>query len=221
MEHRCVAVKQDKKRCTRTATCVRTRMCTQHAKLQSAPPVEREPWTALGMLAPSAKNSARALRKLRSKLRRRPPKNDKEDGYIYVYGIRGERVLNYWKVGMTERADVEKRVGEWRRTHGKGAVELRDHFRTRHPKHVERVIHLFLAYCRMYRYQLSDGSFHSVWAESGDVIKDGQEQEAVDGERLVAKHKHIEWFCEEYAHIRSVIESVVAAYEKMNDGGPR
>jgi len=211
MEHRCVAIKKDQKRCTRSAVCTRTRMCTQHAKLQGgAPPVEAEPWVALRLPTPSAKNSTRALRKLRARLRRAPPAGSPE-GYIYVYGIRGERALNYWKVGMTERADVEHRVDEWRRTHGKGAVELRGYFRTRHAKHVERVVHLYLTYCRMYRYELEDGTFHSVWAETGAVIEDGHE---TTSERLVATRKHIEWFCEEYAHIRAVIEGVILACEK-------
>jgi hypothetical protein len=55
-----------------------------------------------------------------------------------------------------------------------------------------------------------------VWAESGAVIEDGQQrtEEEAKEERLVATRKHIEWFCEEYAHIRAVIESVVAAYDE-------
>jgi len=225
---RCDAIKQsDGERCTRFARGG-GRRCTQHSKVGAAALVttaDREPWTALGMPQPHAKNDRRALQKLRAKLRAPLPasqNNEEEEGYIYVYGIAGERALNYWKVGMTARADAHARVDEWRRAHNKRhAVVLRGQFHTRHPKRVERVIHLYLAYCRMYRYEYEEeigngtavsgavSKFHSVWARDGAVVEDGQQLEAPTPHALAATRKHVEWFCEEYAHIRGVIESVI------------
>lgn len=230
---RCDAIKQgDGERCTRWATPTGGgRRCTQHARVVggggggAAAINDREPWTALGMPQPHAKNDRRALQKLRAKLRAPlPASQNNEEGYIYVYGIAGERALNYWKVGMTARADAHARVDEWRRAHNKRhAVVLRNQFHTRHPKRVERVIHLYLAYCRMYRYEYEEedigngcavsgavsSKFHSVWARDGAVVEDGQQLEAPTPHALAATRKHVEWFCEEYAHIRGVIESVI------------
>lgn len=74
-------------------------------------------------------------------------------------------------------------------------------------KLAESLIHLYLTYCRMYRYPSKRG-YQSVYKlKPNEIIQDGQQCD--EGERVVAKNKEIEWFCEHIEDISKVVEAVV------------
>ena len=180
-----------------------------------------EPWTLLRFMnTPREENGGRVLQKLRTLLKKGPRKNRPLNGYIYLYYLQRDHqagVCNYWKIGMTTRDDYEKRVAEWTATHAKDAgVTHRRTYATRHPEFAERIIHLYLHYCRMMRYPRTDARdrawLHSVWYHNNAVIEDGQQRKDEEGEdKLVAKNKHTEWFCEDLNYIHIVVRDVCGA----------
>ncbi len=128
--------------------------------------------------------------------------------------------INYWKIGRTKRS-VDKRMEEWSEVHGE-PVQLECFYQlSANHEFVERLIHLYLSYCRMGRIHYEDGGnqtikpilslthlgktkMHSTWEYLGDVIDDGQQTS--DLKLLVAKNKHTEWFCDS---LRTIVEGVI------------
>lgn len=255
----CEALTGEGKQCSRKHTktlCVKAtilkekRLCTQHYKSEvkkNASTKETvavcvvgdpEPWTLLRFtLKPRATNGARALQKLRTLLKKGPRKNKPLNGYIYLYFLQRDVDAgqhDYWKIGMTTRDDYGKRVAEWKGAHAKGAgVTHRRTYPTSHPEFAERIIHLYLHYCRMMRYPRTDAEgkacLHSVWYRDRSIIRDGQQQREEETDtKLVAKNKHTEWFCEELDYIGDVVRNVVETlglwerrYEKVKSAFTR
>lgn len=190
--------------------------CSQHAS--KAKNVHKctdvEPWTLLGLVDPYESNGKRILQKIRTKLKKGPKASD-GSGWIYIYCLQHEeeQKLNYYKVGRTNRR-VTHRMKEWddlHKQHG-GAnhkVILKDQYQVTHGiDFCERLIHLYLSYCNIHRYPTEKGTYHSVWAmEPRKALNDGQGMKE-EGERLVAKNKHIEWFCKDLHEIQAVVKSI-------------
>lgn len=158
------------------------------------------------------------VKKIERRLKSGPRTTD-EPGHIYVYALQHEMdaQMDYWKVGMTTRAP-EERAKEWSAKHHKTHTVVTQavfHVPTRAVKHVERLIHLYLDYCRLYRYPLASGAIRSVWAHSGNLIedKDGKEWAAqTPQERPVALHKMVEWFWISWKDLEPLIKELIAFY---------
>ncbi len=202
---RCQAQTAKKKQCSRQAT--QGTRCTQHAPKEV---VVIEPWTALKLPKPHSDNRNSVLNKLRTKLRQPAEKRSGGAGHLYIYYIAEEHDagLMYWKIGMTERS-VDVRLAEWSKTHKHGAtVLLAKSYRLRRwHKWVERVVHLYLNYCRVYRYPLVEtkkesAHFHSIWAATRKPCP-----ESVDSEDTApAMHKQVEWF---YAECLEDLDDII------------
>lgn len=210
---RCIAIKDDGEQCTRkpSSESKNKNYCKQHDKSNQTKKLATieavEPWVLLKFPEPDARNGKRYIQKIRTHLNKSNSfsKKDSQSGFIYIFCLAHERKLNYYKIGYTERT-VEERLEEWGEKHS--ALELCACFRVNSNAHQkESLIHLYLAYCRMYRYPNERG-FHSVYKLSGEIIQDGQEN-TDEKERLVAKNKEIEWFCAPLEEILSVVEGIL------------
>lgn len=204
--NRCIAIKADGEQCTRDTT--KGTFCTQHAKCAEKKKVTKvntiEPWTLLKLPTPDPRNGKRYIQKIRTHLNKRP-NLDEAGGYIYIFYVPSEGGLDYWKIGFTVRT-VEERLEEWSKKH---RLKLYVSYHIKKGAHqIESLIHLYLAYCRVYRYPNKRG-YHSVYKLSKKVIKDGQENREDDEERLVAKNKEIEWFCAPIEEILKFVEPIV------------
>lgn len=204
----CEAFKADGEQCTRqykVKTAEGKHFCTQHAKCKAVKSVaEPEPWETLRLPEPDPRNGKRYIQKVRKMLSEAPGK--KREGHIYIYFLPREKTLRYWKIGLTERT-VEERMQEWS---AKYTLEVYTTFRVATDVYyVESLIHLYLTYCRIYRYPSKRG-FQSVYKlKPSVVIQDGQQAE--QGERVVAKNKQIEWFCEDIEEILKVVKAIIKA----------
>jgi len=195
--------------------------CTQHYNVASkksadAPITTKtpEPWVSLQLSAPFASNGSKTIQKIRRKLQSGPKATD-GPGTIYIYSIHSESKLNYWKIGMTER-DVDTRMNEWATEHKNKKIVLERTFIVKqNHAFIERVIHLYLAYCRMYRYPHKSG-FHSTWyLDPDEIINDGQQLTSTKNHELVARRKHVEWFCAPIEKIYEVIKPIISICAKM------
>lgn len=214
---RCIAIKADGEQCTRNASMIESKSknyCKQHAKSNQTKKLSTveavEPWVLLKFPEPDARNGKRYIQKIRTHLNKSTSscsKKDSQSGFIYIFCLSHERKLNYYKIGYTERT-VEERLEEWGEKHS--ALELCACFRVNsNAQRKESLIHLYLAYCRMYRYPYESGTgFHSVYKLSGEIIEDGQEN-TDEKERLIAKNKEIEWFCAPLDEILKVVEGIL------------
>jgi len=161
------------------------------------------------MPTPSAKLRAPVLQKLRRKLKAGPrpstPRGRHKGGSIYVYCLVDDDHAVY-KVGQTTDA-VERRLASWARKHG-GGREIKCcavYVVSQDVAWVERVIHLYLDYCRVYRYPLAGGQLESVWAATGEPL--GDARPASPRSRLVTE-KMIEWFAAPLEEIDAIITQV-------------
>ena len=212
----CETITSSGKQCTRAKTKMDENgvaYCTQHYKMRSNPTKstvkETEPWDKLNLIDPFHANGSRVLQKIRSRLKAGPDKKKDGKGHIYIYHLAHERHLNYWKIGRTKQS-VDTRMQQWQDEHKKRRVVLFRQYSVQYNKHVESLIHLYMAYCRMHRYPYKDG-FHSVWAlDPTEVIEDGQQipKEDRDKHKTVAMHKHIEWFKCKEAELLQVVEQL-------------
>ncbi len=205
--------------CTRKATDVDNDVayCKQHFDTRHSKTNVKsiEPWIAQGLAEPLPSNGRRILQKLRTKLKRGPAKGDGA-GCIYIYSLKHERHHRYWKIGRTVQ-DIDERMAQWQDVHGKDVTVVLERVwdLKQGQKWTESVIHLYLAYCRMYRYQI-ESRYHSVWALDPDlVIEDGQQLQFNESPKLlVATHKHTEWFHEEWSFMMKIIEPIVERNQK-------
>lgn len=179
-------------------------LCTMH--YNKAHPNAVEPWTEMGLMAPSALNRRLVLNKIRRKLRNTPT-NVEAGGSIYIYYLSSDTVENMWKVGMTLRtADV--RLAEWQKHHSHTCKVLKKaEYVVKHSvARLERLIHLYLDYCRVYRMPLDDDNgrvrFKSIFSATGEAIENGDEKGS-------AKSKQIEWFHASILEIKAVIDALI------------
>lgn len=210
--HLCEAIKHDGLQCTRTykhTTLKGKHVCKQHLNAQTTVKDKKEPWDLKALPAPNVENGKRTIQKIRTKLLKGPKTND-AGGAIYIYYLSAEQKLTYWKIGKTRR-NVDERLQEWAEEHKQEVVAYETFVVTKNLDFIEALIHVYLAYCNMHRYPHGKG-FHSVLSLHNKVIKDGQEQQPGDTERLVAKNKHVEWFNERIDVIMKVVTPILEAY---------
>ncbi len=223
--NQCTATTTKKKQCKNKAMANQM-VCHVHVekkttKKKTSPP----PAPAAPVVFPTPHPSLKrpVLRRLNAKLATLPERRSGGAGFIYVYAIKEEHDAGrfYWKIGMTERA-ADVRIKEWGRTLDKRTQTLvvhRVYPVARGHKWVERVVHLYLNYCRVYRYALpaaSAGSasgphsFYSVWATTGLPVE--EEDASLGPHDAPAMHKQVEWFyCPRFADLDAVIAPLVAA----------
>lgn len=186
-DDKCTAYTRQGTRCTRTRT--KGSLCTQHHKSKTVVNVctVREPWTALQLPEPAKSNGTQSLQKLRSHLTRGPSKSaGKTRGSIYVYYLDHEIGTHMYKIGCTERS-VDERMDEWAAEHGAELTVQRFYEVRCNLTYIERAIHLYLHYCRIYRYMDKHGSYDE-YAATGEPVK-GTKPDKPD-----VRKKHKEWF---------------------------
>jgi len=206
---RCEAIKQDGEQCTRYPKDGKP-LCSQHRNMTNTKVTvvkTPDPWTLLKLPEPDERNGKRYIQKIRTHLKKPKTEKPQKGGYIYIYFLPREKKLQYWKIGYTERT-VEERMREWS---AKYTLEVYTTFKVENDvQYIEALIHLYLTYCRIYRYPNKHG-YQSVYKlKPSCVIKDGQENRE-DDERLVAKNKEIEWFCAPIREILNVVEPIIKA----------
>lgn len=200
-----------------TSTVSGKHLCTQHLNVEAKARVIviKDVWAELGLVTPSKKLTQKALNKLKRKLGNTTSDRGGE-GSIYVYSIASEAGSNYYKVGMTEK-EADERLAEWAKTH-KARILKKCVFKVeKNVKLIERIIHLYLDYCRMYRTPTNDNKeklFRSVYKVTGEIIDDEQNKKIGKDKRLVANNKFVEWFHAPITDIKTVIESVVNVFGK-------
>lgn len=248
MDVRCAAIKKDGKPCPYRGKHLNAQTkkhyCGHHLKMEVVPviairdvepvrtsvtTVELAPWTKRGLPEPQLKLLDRkVLAKLRRRLSSGPSSKTDEPGCIYVYSLEHEAGHNYWKIGMTTRS-MEKRQKEWQSKHPHHTVVLKQCYDipTKSVKFLERVIHLYLDYRRMYRYPITLGTKHrivSVWKSTGAGVEDAEWTAWNDWlvthpkERLSGRSKLIEWFNLPWEQIAPLIESLVKFYSQPLTG---
>lgn len=146
--------------------------------------------------------STNVQKKLERRLKRGPSKSD-GPGHIYVYYLSDDNDYYYYKIGRTERS-VEERLKEW-----KGAI-CKKYWKVQHQKFAERLIHIVLDDCRVYRYILQD-DICSIWKTDGEPVT---ERDALLKEcnKLSACNKMIEWFRMPWEDLEKIILKIVLFY---------
>lgn len=195
----CIAIKQDGEQCTRTKGAGQRLYCSHHAKSKKTLSTVKsvEPWTLLRLPEPDERNGKRFMQKIRTHLNTTHPysKENPHSGSIYIFYLPREKGLDFWKIGYTTRS-VSERMEEWAE---KYTLEVyREYEIPYNVQKTESLIHMYLAYCRVYRYPTAKG-FHSVHKLSGKVVEEGGEK------RPSAKTKEIEWF---HAPIKEILKYV-------------
>ena len=212
---RCEAFTQQGKQCTRRGKSIDwsgKNVCKQHffghhAVISVRDP---EPWEARGMAAPSDKLRTHVLQKLRRKLKNGPrpstPRSGNRGGSIYVYCLEDDEHEHLYKVGMTSDS-VDKRLQAWARKHkGTTLKRVAEYYVGQDVAWVERVIHLYLDYCRVYRYPRVRGGLESVWAATGKPLN--PDTPPVSPRSLLVTEKMIEWFALPFEEIDAVIQGI-------------
>lgn len=203
----CMAIKKDGLQCTRNKAPGQKHYCTQHSKSTTTTHIkEIEPWVTLKLPEPDKRNEARYIQAIRTHLKKTHTfkKNTPTGGFIYIFSLPSEKGSNYWKIGFTTRT-VEERLEEWA---SKRPLTLYKSYEIRYnAQKTEALIHLYLAYCRVYRYSTEQG-FHTVHKLTGKVLEDGGEK------RPSAKSKEIEWFQAPIDEILRVVEPICAKQKK-------
>ena len=217
----CKATTNNGKQCKRDGKgpeCV----CYQHDKPPALATVTRpvlQVTASLDLLcAHKSKLRRSALRKLETKLRKGPPSVEKDGlGAIYIYYLETDRahgIRCYWKVGMTKHATAPgKRIKQWSAKQ-EGVVTQAVYVVERGHKFIERVVHLYLDHCRMYRYPCASAGaeaqlFRSTWYATGLPVKDAQWDLIDLTKRTVARQKSVEWFCGSLEDIEGVVQAVI------------
>lgn len=182
----------------------------------SKKPVDPHPWVALKLPAPDPKLRKAVCGRLVTRLNRGPNWKSDTAGYIYVFWLRGETGLDYWKIGMTQRTP-EDRLKEWRAAMPGHELQVKQVFAVDAAcvKFVERVVHLYLDHCRMHRYPVGRRLL-SKWSATGAEIRDADwhalQPTLKAGERVVAMHKMVEWFCAPWSTVQVLIEHVIQVF---------
>ena len=207
---RCEAITASGTQCSRSAT--QAGLCTQHGKCKDTPikVTIKEPWTALQLKAPDARNGSRTLQKIRSLLTRGPSaKDEASSGTIYVYFLDHEAGLNLYKIGRTERP-VDDRLEEWATEHNEMVTKQAAYEVVRNLDYIERVIHLYLKWANVYRYVQEDGTLYSEFSMSGDPVFEKHKDK-----HLNATRKFIEWFQVPWPVIESLLRTLVPTLQLL------
>lgn len=191
----CQGVTQSNKRCTRNVK--KGQYCYQHKGQATEKPVR----PLLGL-----PDSIEVTRKVETRIRRPPSKDDKE-GWIYVYTLNSDHNVGelYYKIGRTEQGNVETRISQWKGAH------LRKAFKVKYNRKAESLIHLLLDEHRVYRYPYEHGKenairYHTIRKVDGSVVQDNQTHDLPW--QPPAKGKQIEWFNCRYRLCKQVITAV-------------
>ena len=173
--------------------------CYQHI------PEKEEEWIRQGYPTPSSKIDEGHRRKIKSKLKRGPSQKDKE-GYIYIYYLKTDKRVRYFKIGRTSTT-VEKRLKQWEKESPSPPV-LVESFKVKHSIFCERLIHLYLDYCRVYRYKVSKNRFCTVWKVSGECVTE-RDEKLKDRNRLEGMKKQTEWFAVKKKTALNLVKEIV------------
>jgi hypothetical protein len=172
------------------------------------PWVQREmPTPALDLLRPHVVQKLR--RKLKAGPRAATPRGlgKGRGGSIYVYCLEADDHSNLYKIGMTSDS-VDKRLQQWARKHKTELRRVAEYVVSQDVAWVERVVHLYLDYCRVYRYPLANGTgLHSVWAATGEPL-DADAAKPPSPRSMLATEKMIEWFQLPFDEIDATISQV-------------
>jgi len=187
-------------------------VCTQHlyGHHHIITITDVEPWTQRGMPTPAKALRPHVLQKLRRKLKAGPrpltPRKGR-GGSVYVYCLEDDDMPNLYKVGMTSDS-VDKRLQSWARKHKDTVLKrVAEYVVTQDVAWVERVVHLYLDYCRVYRYPRVGGTgLYSVWAATGKPLN--AEQQPSSPRSLLVTEKMIEWFSLPFDEIDALISQV-------------
>lgn len=136
--------------------------------------------------------------KIKRRLQKPVSKTD-GPGFIYVYTLPEDG--QYFKIGRTERS-VEQRIKEW-----KGAI-LKKNYPVAYQKKTERLIHLYLDHCRVYRYQIAKGKICTIWKSNGEPVTD-YDATLKEKHKLSVLTKQVEWFNCPWEEIDTIISSVI------------
>lgn len=189
--------------------------------IRNPPTAELEPWKSRRLPEPSKELRLTVLRRLRTRINRGPKQSD-TTGHLYVYSLSNEAGLNYWKIGMTSRDELDKRLREWQSKHGTTVLLKRSYrLEVKAARCLERVVHLYLDHVRMYRYSvLSPGEekscLVSIWSATGAPIEDAGRRAwfsvADPEQRLHSTGKMVEWFCLPWSELEPLLDALVKYY---------
>lgn len=162
--------------------------CYQHG------PKTADPVPPISLVDCSAKGKSKILRRLH-----KGPRKSDGPGYIYVYTLPNDG-SKYYKVGRTRR-DVDVRLKEWKGAQLKAAWPVKTQMMA------ETLIHGYLDHIRCYRYAQDDGTFSTVWKDTGEPVT---KADASGKRKGIAKQ--VEWFRGKWKHIEAVCEAICALY---------
>jgi hypothetical protein len=155
--------------------------------------------------------SSSSIKKLQTRIARGPTKSD-EAGHIYIYYLPND-CYHYWKIGKTSQK-LDARMDQWSKEHGV-RILLKKSFKVKFAKYTERIIHLYLAHLRVYRYPVGK-KFKTILAQSGLIVGDQHWKDLNQGEVDLTKYasskKFVEWFMErDIDWIIGLIEKIIKA----------
>jgi len=148
---------------------------------------------------------------IESKIKSGPRKTDHE-GYIYIYYLKSDKRVRYYKIGQTSKT-VAKRLKEWERE-SPSPPQLVGSFKVTNVKFCERLIHLYLDYARVYRYKLPKNRFCTVWKDTGECVS-YQDEKYKERYRLQGKKKQIEWFALKKTEATKLVKQIVEIDPKI------
>ena len=207
MELKCDAYTANGTVCGKTAK--RLGLCARHGEMKKAPHrvSEPEPWTLRSLPAPWVETSALQVQRIRQLLRAGPPAKDVvKKGWLYAYRLDKDR-RDMWKSGSTER-EPRERLREWRLAHKPHfIVELRVWHASEAYAWIERLLHRFMNYRRIARYDTGDGVFADYWYDTDEAVDERDEKLRA---QRTAMHKHVEWFWVRISEIEALAKAVLA-----------
>lgn len=165
---------------------------------------------------PDPRNGKAKNKLLQRKIDAWPRRNLSEPGWIYIYRFASE--TGRWKVGSTKLSDPAERVKQW---HKRAQMQYCLYLPCGY-QWAERVIHLYLWYCRLYRYALDaeqpggDPRFYSVWARDLKLPALDPLPAGYTG-RPPAKNKQIEWFYIDLDELVTLVKRVCATAGAPSD----
>jgi len=179
------------------------------------------PWARLGFPTPPTENDTRTLNRLRAVFLTLEGRalGDSDlvlggRGHIYIFWCTGDD--GYYKIGKTARGSPRKRLAEWRRRIGGGDMQFLSWPVSYGVDVAERLVHLYLHYCRVRRYPAIEprGLYKSFWwRDRTPITDDGQWERvyAIDTRRSAAQ---CEWFRTDRVRVEEIVRNITMRFEK-------
>lgn len=166
---------------------------------------EKEPWAIVGITEPSPLTRKKIIGRLRARLRTGPTRCETASaGTFYISQLRHEIGENYWHMSRTRPVFSEF-----------GATVICSFIAVKNADYIERLIYLYLNYCRVHRRKKILGSasdnmlFLSSWVATGDQIMDEQRFHVATQGCVVSKKKQGDFFHCELIELLTVIKMLV------------